>query len=158
MLKISEAKSKFISLFLEDEELLKCLCNRPKDFLNHKLPGDERILYKHIYPFPFVPNVDEVSNTFLTMDFQYIPSKKSSTYYRTGFITFHVFCPTDLVETDYEALRYDYAIEHIDGIVRGARSQEWLGKMEFYEAKDQIFDPRGKYVGINATYKNYEFC
>ena len=150
-------KRNFINLLLSDEELVKSLVNNEKNFLSIPVPDTSTVVFNHIFPCKYIPEVAEESKTFISMEFSYRQSK-NTTYFRANTVTFYIFCAVNLIQTDYEMLRYDFILHHIDKMMRDSRSAEWIGKMEFDECKDLILDQRGKYVGVAAAYRSVEFA
>lgn len=150
-------KADFISLFLADEKLVKCLRNQQENFLDIEVPDPTVLLYDNIYPCKYIPQSPEEAKSFLAMSFQYDPNRASRKYYMTSGVTFYLFCHYDLIKTSYGCLRYDYALSRVDEIMRGLRSDQWLGEMEFAGAQDEILDQKGQYVGISVAYRSVEF-
>lgn len=157
MKNLSINKKNFIEQFVKDNELVKCLKNPQKNFLDYEVNDPASIIFENLYPCKYIPAVDETSKAFIAMEFIYEPPRNNSQYFRVSNITFYIFCHFDLIQTDYETLRYDYALQHVDEIMQNARSKEWIGKMEFAGCKDVIMDQRGQYVGVAVSYRSVDF-
>lgn len=154
---LGKNKSEFIQQILNRDNLVKCLYNNQKNFLDYSVDNKSDLVMNNIYPCKYIPGTNESAKSFVCMEFAYEPSRSSVKVYQTSIITFYIFSHISLIQTDYNILRYDYALQEIDSIMNGLKSDQWLGEMEFGGANDIILDPQGNYVGTSVTYRGIEF-
>jgi hypothetical protein len=108
--------------------------------------------YKHIYPYRFVPQAETDKSTFITLSFRNY--KKVNVTYKFGYVCIYIITHRDLIETDYEFLRYDYIAAEVDTLMNQQRGLG-IGKTEFEEMDEFIVNEQ--YMGVYLKYKIYEF-
>lgn len=148
------AKEKFILEMLQDEDLVKCLRHPATNFLEKDTGNPADLLYRNIYPTKYVPEVHEDAKSYICMGFNYAPTKTDGRYYTFSYVSFYMFCHKSIVRTNYGITRPDFMLTRIDDFVLGARGEEWLGRMEFYDGGDEILDQNGNYVGVYSRYRS----
>ncbi len=151
---LSTNKYMILSKLIEDQEIVKCLVNNESNFLDIPLPKDfeeTSLIHNSIFPYKFIPTIETVPKTFITMSFNYRPRGMS---YKNGSIYFYVITHNSLIRTDYSFLRYDFLINQIDEIFNSSRGLG-LGKLEFYDMAD--FSVNNYYSGAYIGYRSTEF-
>lgn len=151
---LSTNKYMILSKLIEDQEIVKCLVNNESNFLDIPLPKDfeeTSLIHNSIFPYKFIPTIETVPKTFITMSFNYRPRGMS---YKNGSIYFYVITHNSLIRTDYGTLRYDFLINHIDKLFNSSRDIT-IGKLEFCEMSD--FMVNDNYSGAYIGYKSTEF-
>lgn len=151
---LSEYKFTIISRLLENEELCKAIYYNDTDFLDKACINDptEKLVYNHIFPYRFIPDVNESKKTFVTMSFQKFHLVNNS--FKKGLIYLYVVTHRDLFKTDYGVTRIDYILNKIDELFNQKRGIG-MGKLEFYEMNE--FLANEKYQGNYICYKPIDF-
>lgn len=138
---------------LQQQGICKALMYDSKNFLD--LPDiidPTTLVYKKIFPYKFVPDVQTMANTYITMQFRnYRPIK---THFKSGLIRINVLVHHNLHETDHGFLRSDYLISEIDKIMNQEHGIG-IGKLEFHHM-DEI-PVNDKYHCYFVEYKPVEF-
>lgn len=153
---LSENKLEFVHRLSQDIELAKCLLSDSQDFKKYT-PTDEDLddlIWKNIYPCQYTVGTLQEVKSFITMRFKYL--KSHSSVYKTGYITFYIFCHKDIVKTDYGILRYDFMLQRVNQLMFNTRNLSWIGKMEFDSMSDILTGNTGDFVGVEITYRNTE--
>ena len=149
---LSNDKVKIMMRLLNSKELCKALHYTNPNFLDQPDIEDPcELIYKNIYPYRFIPQVNDTRSTYITLSFG--SYKPVGTHFKTGIISFHAFTHLDLIRTDYDKLRYDFLIAEIDKLMNQQRGIG-IGKMQFHEADELLVNEN--YVGMYVAYKLYE--
>jgi hypothetical protein len=149
-------KNEIIYRLSQDDQLAKCLLSNENNFLNYELKeGDkDNLAWSHIFPYKNVPQIQNTVGSFITMKFK--TSGISGDYFKYGRVTFFAFCHESLVRTPYNDLRYDFMVKRINSWITNARSESWLGKVEFDDSDDIDF-VNPNYAGMYIRYRLVEF-
>lgn len=139
---------------IENEDIVKCLINNQQNFLDTSIPSDFNVtslIYDKIYPYKYIPQIQTVPSTFITMSFNYKP--KGMTF-KNGSIYYYIFNHNSLIKTSYGMLRYDFLVNKIDEMMNSSR-ELGLGKLPFYDMGDMQVNEN--YCGAYLAYKTTEF-
>lgn len=151
---LGENKTKILMKLIESEDIVKCLVNNQINFLDISLPENffpPSLIYNSIYPYRFIPSVQDEPKTFITMKFGYKPDGKT---FKNGSIYFYIITHNSLIRTDYGMLRYDFLVNKIDELMNSSRGIG-LGKLPFYGMDDFVVNEN--YSGVYVAYKSTEF-
>jgi len=147
-------KTTILMKLLEREEIVKCLVNNENNFLDVPLPNNfdvTSLVYSQIFPYRFIPTIQESPKSFITMKFGYKPNGMT---YKNGSIYFYIIIHNSLLKTDYGSLRYDMLLNYIDEVFNSSRDLG-LGKLPFYDMDEFIVNE--SYSGVYIAYKSTEF-
>jgi hypothetical protein len=150
---LSEQKLTVMSRLIDSKDLVKAVYYNAEDFLEKPDLSDPSILmYNHIYPHRFIPDIATVAKTYITMTFS--GYKPVDTYYKSGLIYLTVITHVDLVKTAYGSLRYDFIVQKIDEVMNNTEGLG-MGNTKFH-AMDEVY-LNTKYIGMYVAYKLYDF-
>jgi hypothetical protein len=153
-LEIGTNKTTILLKLIENDKIVKCLVNNQNNFLGVPLPENfdvTSLIYNSIYPYRFVPTVEESAKTFITMKFSYRPYHET---FKNNSIYFYIITHNSLLKTDYQMLRYDFLANQIDETFNSSE-ELGFGKLEFVEMDEILVNEN--YSGIYICYKNKEF-
>ena len=137
-----------------NDNIVKCLVNNESNFLDIPLPigfDVNSLIFDQIYPWRYVPPVEKLVNTFITMKFSYKPNGDK---FKNGSVYFYIITHNSLMRTDYGSLRYDMLLNYIDEVFSGSRDLG-LGKLPFYDMDEFVVNEN--YSGVYICYKSTEF-
>lgn len=149
---LARDKMTVIDKILSSQEILKALAHNDSDFLDKKDIDPHTMMYKHIFPYKFVPKTSEEKKTYITMTFGNY--RKVGNSYKSGYITFNVFTHQDLFRTDYGTLRTDYITIKLDELFNDFDGLG-VGKANFH-TMDHL-SVNTDYHGSCVVYKTYDF-
>jgi len=151
-------KTNILLKLIEDQEIVKCLYfsnSEDTNFLDKTLPDNfnpTTLIYERIFPYQFVPDIQDTTKTFITLSFNRFRLVNNS--FKSGYIHFYVFTHKSCMKTDYATLRTDFLVNKIDSIMN--QSVDFgIGKLQFNNMDDIIIN--NNYIGNVIEYKNYEF-
>ncbi|MCM3273903.1 hypothetical protein [Paenibacillus elgii] len=151
---LSEYKFTIISRLLENEELSKAIYYNDTDFLGKPNVNDptEKLVYNHIFPYRFIPDVNESKQTFITLSFRKF--RLVNNHFKTGLIYVNVFTHRDLFKTDYGCTRIDFLTNKVDELLNQKRGIG-IGQLEFVDMDEIVVND--KYQGNYICYKPVDF-
>lgn len=154
----SEMKIELMNMLLSSDEIVKCLYDNSPDFLECDLSNVDRfgLLYKNVFPFQAVPDVQTEEKTYLTASFRF-DREETIRDFKIGRLYLYAFCHKNLVRTDYGVLRYDYLANKIEEQLQFASGPNWLGGMYMHRMVDTIIDSGGFYVGVELQFRFSDF-
>lgn len=136
-----------------NDDLVKALIYIDPDFLSKSIPSDfdrTSLLYDRIWPFRYVPDIQDEGKSLISSHWQYRSSGRNDTYMLAS-VTFYVFVHIDWMRTEH-GLRTDFIIAEIEK----SRKQTDLigaGKFRFGRTDDFIVDTGGKWLGGLIEYQ-----
>jgi hypothetical protein len=149
---ISTYKNTILTKLIENDNIVKAIGNINADFLDTSFTGNPReLLFKNIYPFPFVPDTEDEQKCYITMKFKYKPN---GNMYKLGKISIYVFAHQDILKTSYPWLRTDFIINEIDKLFNETR-ELGIGELQFGGMEDMKFSQ--VHSGICIDYVNLSF-
>lgn len=140
-----------MQLLTSDDQLLKALYYKSKNFLDKPTPAWGDLIYKNIFPYSYIPDSVEESKSYLTMSVSYRPSGQS---FKVGSITLNTFCHKNLMETNHGCLRIDFIVSRIDTVLNSSRDFG-IGKLQFDGAGETLIE--GKLPGMAIRYLTVDF-
>jgi hypothetical protein len=150
---LSEQKVTTMMRLIDNKELVKAVHYDAADFLEQPDISDPSILiYNHIYPYRYIPDVLDTAKTFITMSFR--GYKPVNSYYKSGLIYLSVITHKDLIKTAYGSLRYDFIVQKIDEVMNNKEGLG-MGNTQFHDM-DEIFINKS-FMGMYVAYKLYDF-
>ena len=151
---LGQNKTNILMKLITNDSIVKCLVNNQPNFLDVPLPVGfdvSSLIFDQIYPWRFVPPVDNLANTFITMKFSYKPN---GTTFKVGSVYFYIITHNSLMRTSYGSLRYDMLLNFIDEVFSESRDLG-LGKLPFYDMDEFVVNEN--YSGVYISYKSTEF-
>lgn len=149
---LSNDKIAILMRLLSSKDIVKAVNYSNSNFLEQPDISDpSELIYSKVFPYKFVPTINETKNTYITLSFRgYRPV---GTSFKSGIVYINVITHVDLIRTDYGKLRYDFIISEIDKLMNQQRGIG-IGKVQFYDADEIIVNE--KYIGMYVAYKTYE--
>ena len=155
---ISQYKYKILNKIIDNEKIVKCLYfnkEEDTDFLDKQLPTDFNkltLLYKNIFPYSFVPDIQTETASFITLTFNNF--KLVNGFFKSGNLIVNAFVHKSLIRTDYSFLRTDFLINQIDEIMNETRDLG-IGKLQFSGMGE--YPVNASFIGSWIKYENYDF-
>ncbi|QJD84003.1 hypothetical protein [Cohnella herbarum] len=150
---IIDYKNKITELILSDADLCKALYYSENNFLDQPEISDSALLlYSKVFPYLFVPKVETVPSTFLTVSAG--GYSKVHDVYHSGLIIIRIFTHRDLHRTSYEYTRTDYVMRKMDGFLSNAKGFG-IGRLQFNEMNPLTVNE--DYQGVYLQYKCVDF-
>jgi hypothetical protein len=151
---LSKDKTTILSRLITSQKLCKAVYYDAADFLDQPDLVDPAhlLLNENIYPFRFIPQSSADKKTYITLSFRNY--RKVNIAYKYGYICIYIFTHKDLIQTDYEFLRYDLIASEVDELMNNQRGLG-IGRTEFEEMDEFIVDEQ--HMGVYLKYKIYEF-
>lgn len=151
---LSRDKFNIIEALIQSKEIVKAVGNDIPNFKDNDIEEPELLLYKNIFPYRFVPDLTDTEHTFIALSFEgYQPTKGQK--FKYGRVIFNVFTHNNLQRTDYQELRPDYIIKHIDKLFNNTRVIGGIGKVEFWGMDSMNVNE--KYSGNWIGYTIYDW-
>lgn len=150
-------RNKILMKLNENKNIIKLIYYKDTSPLNKSTPLDEDgniidLNYKNIFPYAFVPNTTEVTDTYITIRLNGFKSINQS--FKDGYVEIYAFTHKDLIRTN-DGLRHDLIINEIDEMFNQSRVLG-LGKLEFYSMSEIPIDGKD-YYGMVISYRVVEF-
>ncbi|WP_253957055.1 hypothetical protein [Paenibacillus oleatilyticus] len=114
-------------------------------------PADE-LVYNHIFPYRFIPEVNESKKTFITLSLRKFQLINNS--FKKGLIYLNIFTHRDLFKTDYGCTRIDFILNKVDEMFNQKRGIG-IGQLEFVDMDEIVVNE--KYQGNYICYKPVDF-
>lgn len=143
---------------LGNDNIVKGLVFHTPDFLQKTIPADfdkTKLIYDKLWPFKFVPNIQDKPATLITTHFSFRPYR-DGTSFKLGDIIFYVITHKTLMSCD-TGLRTDILISEIDQIFNRS-SIYGVGGFAFDGMEDFLVDSGGTLVGTSIGYRGLEFA
>jgi len=138
-----------------NDNIAKALYFNEPDFLSQAFPIDfnrKSLVYNKIYPYQFIPDIEDKQSSFITMDFEFEPCGSE---YRYGHIYFYIIVHKNLLRNDTGMLRHHYILNQLDETFNKIRNIS-IGKLQSGRAKPFVFH-NGKWLGVSMAYKAVDF-
>ncbi|PYE51640.1 hypothetical protein HUB98_06360 [Paenibacillus barcinonensis] len=149
---LARDKITVIEEIASSQEILKALVHNEGNFLDKEDVDVDSVMYKHIFPYRFIPKTSEKMKTYITISFGRYKNVEGS--FKSGIVKFNVFTHQDLFCTDYGTLRTDYIIMKLDELFN-KNKKLGIGKAEFYDMDELSVNT--DYHGSYVAYKTYDF-
>ncbi|MBU7316144.1 hypothetical protein KQX66_10760 [Paenibacillus sp. SM 69] len=151
---LSEYKFTIINRLLDCDELCKAVSYNDTDFLMRSSVSDpaDELVYNHIFPYRFIPEVNESKKTFITLSLRKFQLINNS--FKKGLIYLNIFTHRDLFKTDYGCTRIDFILNKVDEMFNQKRGIG-IGQLEFVDMDEIVVNE--KYQGNYICYKPVDF-
>jgi hypothetical protein len=150
---LSNDKVTIMQRLIGSQNICKALYYADTNFLDQPdIQSPDELIYDKIYPYRYIPKVDEKKSSYITLSFRNYDLVDTS--FKSGYIYINVLTHIDLIKTDYGWLRYDYILSEIDKLIN-MKNGIGIGKPQFHRMDELIVND--KYMGVYISYKLYEF-
>lgn len=154
--RLSQDKMNILTYLTSSYEITQAIGCDEIDFLNpdFKIENPDSLIMTQIFPYKYVPPLNENKSTFLTLGFEnYVPVRGQQ--YKNGIVAFYIMSHNDKQQTDYGFLRPDYITHKIDQIFDRTYKIGGIGKVQF--AYMNPISINEKYHGNKVAYEVYEW-
>ena len=149
---ISVYKNTILTKLIENENIVKAIGNINSDFLDTpSITNPRELLFKNIFPFPYIPDAQEEQKCYITMKFKL---QRSGNMFKLGEIFLYVFAHQDILKTEYPELRTDYILNELDEMFNETRDLG-IGELQFGGMEDMKFS--SVHSGSFIKYVNLSF-
>jgi hypothetical protein len=149
---VSKHKNTIMQMLINDENIVKAIGNNESNFLDITYPNQTReLLFNNIFPYPFVPDIEDEQKTYITLSLQ---SRSGGKYYKVGSIIFYVFTHYNLLKTDYPEIRTDYLMHKIDSLFHESDAFG-IGELQFVRQSDLLVTK--SHYGVLIEYRDLAF-
>lgn len=138
----------------ESSDLIKCIANNSKNYLDGEIPDINSLKYTQIIPFRITADIVEQNKTYISFIFNEV-ERSSNSSIKNAILEFHIYTHKDNLITDY-GLRHYMLAHYIDDIFNAAKLSG-IGKIEFESYKDLPSPIGNTYVYQNLKYKTSYF-
>lgn len=154
--RLSKDKIAILNELIANKEIVQAVgCDEPNFLDESNLINDpETLVWNKIFPYKYVPSLTQDRSTFITLGFSNYGATKGQQF-KSGLITFYIFCHNDLQKTDTGFLRTDYITHQIDKLFGRTYKVGGIGKIEFVDMSDLSINEQ--YHGNRLTYRVYEW-
>lgn len=146
---LTKNKVKILQELYGSDEIVKCLVCNDDNFLDYDISGLDRtsLVYNHLWPFQFIPEIKTVAKTFITMKSKH---RSDGETYRRNLLYFYAITHKSIISTDY-GLRHDYLIDKIDEIFH--KSKEFnSSRLTFTDMDEYHADSAGNWIVASIGY------
>lgn len=150
---LTDYRNIIITRLTSDQEILKAVYHNHLNFLSMPDVLVEDVMYKNIFPFYYVPGIDEKMKSYINIsltDYR----KAGNVKFKAGRILIYVITHKELFRTDYGCLRTDYLVSKIDHLFDGKRGIG-LGELEFMGMREVVINEH--FLGNCLEYRPVDF-
>lgn len=145
-------KTSIMKKIVSDQDLSKAIYYNETSFKSKPNISPELLLYNNIFPYFFIPDINEKQKTFVTLSFKNFSYRNN--VFMGGNMQFNIFTHQSLYRTDYGELRTDYIVNKIHEMFNQTRGS-WMGKLNLYSMDELIINPN--FSGNYLVYKMIDF-
>lgn len=133
---ITTYKNTILTQLIQNDNIVKALGNVSPNFLDlPSITQPRDLLFKNIFPYAFIPDSQDIQNSYITAMFKFRNDTRSGNFYKLGCVGFYVFSHQDIIKTDYPWLRPDFIVGEIDMLFNESRDLG-IGKLQFNRMED----------------------
>lgn len=152
---LNENNSVILDKIISNDNLCKLLKYTDKDPLTQPVMDKPiELIYNNIYPYLYIPNVDNEAKSFITFNFRKIEKEdEKSIYIRISDIVFNVICHQSL-QMISEGSRVYAIMDELDKVFNN-QYIKGIGKLRF-DGSDMTM-ANDLFTGYYLRYKNSNF-